>query len=68
MSKTPPNEAIAEALKCPNGWVYEVDEAFKNKKDVPPHAIKGAWKVNQNGIIIGDFIPNPNYKAPSKTS
>ena len=61
MMKKPPQEAIKEALKHPNGWVYEIDEAFKNKLNVPPQAIKGAWKVDENGIIVGEFIPNPNY-------
>jgi hypothetical protein len=66
MQKKPAKEAISEALKYPNGWVYEIDRAFKGKKDVPPQAIRGAWKVDANGIIIGDFIPNPNYKGSDR--
>jgi hypothetical protein len=61
VKQTPPNEAIAEAQKHPNGWVYEIDIAYGNNENVPPEAIKGAWKVNEKGIIEGDFIPNPNY-------
>jgi hypothetical protein len=61
MKITPDEDAHKEALKHPNGWVYKVDAAFKDSKDVPPQAIIGAWKVNENGIIVGDFIPNPNY-------
>lgn len=58
-----PNEAAErEALKHPNGYVYVIDEAFKNKENVPPIAIIGAWKVNAQGIIEGDFIPNSNYQ------
>jgi hypothetical protein len=57
----PPKEAIKEALNHPNGWVYVIDEAFRNQEEVPPQAIKGAWKVNESGIIVGEFIPNPNY-------
>lgn len=56
-----PTELVSEALKCVNGWVYIIDEAFKNDENVPPQAIKGCWKVNEKGIIVGDFIPNPNY-------
>lgn len=59
--KVPPPEAIAEALHHPNGWVYEIDETFKGEEDIPPQAIIGAWKVNEKGVIIGNFIPNPNY-------
>ena len=61
MKKTPPMEAINEALNCPNGWVYEIDGTFNRDEETPPQAIKGAWKVNENGLIVGDFIPNPNY-------
>lgn len=61
MKKTPTKEAIEEALKHPNGWIYEIDSAFEKDENIPPQAIKGAWEVNEKGIIIGDFIPNPNY-------
>ncbi len=59
----PTKEAIAEALNNPNGWVYVLDKAFEDVDDVPREAIKGAWKVNEDGLIVGDFIPNPNYKT-----
>jgi hypothetical protein len=29
---------------------------------VPPAAVVGAWKVDERGKIVGDFIPNPNYR------
>ncbi len=59
--ETPHAKAVQEALHHPNGWVYEIDAAFENEIEVPPQAIKGAWKVNSEGIIEGKFIPNPNY-------
>lgn len=58
---TPTKEAIDEAKKNPNGWVYVIDTAFENDETVPPQAILGAWKVAENGNIVGEFIPNPNY-------
>jgi len=61
MKSEPPAAAIKEALKHPNGWIYEIDPEFSSKEGVPPTAIKGAWKVNEKGLIIGDFLPNPNY-------
>jgi len=61
MNRTPPLGAIKEALNYPNGFVYEIDPEFENKDNVPPEAIKGAWAVNENGVITGEFIPNPNY-------
>jgi hypothetical protein len=66
MKKTPPKEAIEEALKYPNAWVYEIDPGFEREENIPAQAIKGAWEVNEKGVITGDFIPNPNYKDLSK--
>jgi len=57
----PTKEAIEEALKFPNAYVYVIDSEYDKKEEVPPTAIKGAWKTNENGLIIGDFMPNPNY-------
>lgn len=60
----PSADAIQEAAKQPNGWVYVVGGKFKDQVNVPPTAILGAWKVNAHGNITGEFIPNPNYKQP----
>jgi hypothetical protein len=54
--------AIAEAKTRPNGWVYAMDGISDPNGAVPPERIRGAWKVNGNGEIEGDFIPNPNYR------
>ncbi len=54
---------IAEAKNHPNGWVYVIDEQFRDKDDVHPENIMGAWRVDSKGKVVGDFIPNPNYKA-----
>lgn len=54
---------IAEAKKNPNGWVYKIEGDYGPDDDIPPEAVVGAWKVNQDGEIVGDFIPNPNYVA-----
>ena len=53
--------AREEAKKNPNGWVYVLDKNFEGEDNVPSTAIRGAWKVNLKGEIIGEFIPNPNY-------
>lgn len=58
---------IDEAKKNPNGWVYVIDKEFKGKENVPSKFIKGAWKVSEKGIIIGNFIPNKDYKKNNKT-
>ena len=59
---TPYPEEIAEAKRTPNGWVYRIEGRFAPDEAVPPEAIVGAWKVNENGEIVGDFIHNPNHK------
>lgn len=51
-----------------NGWVYKIEGAFDPTDHVPPEAIVGAWKVDQNGQITGDFIPNPRYAANSASA
>ena len=58
----PSLEARAEARRHPNGWVYQIDGTFGPDDAVPPEAIVGAWKVDEHGEIVGDFVPNPKYK------
>jgi hypothetical protein len=33
--------------------------------NIRPEAIVGAWEVDRNGDIIGDFISNKNYRECS---
>jgi hypothetical protein len=56
-------DLIEAAKKIPNGYVYKIDGQFGPNDAVPPEAIMGAWKVNEAGNIVGDFIPNGNYKT-----
>ena len=41
--------------------MYAIDGRYDSDGAVPPQAVKGAWKVDENGNIVGEFIPNPNY-------
>lgn len=52
---------IQEAQKTPNGWVYRIAGNFENSESIPPEAIVGAWKVNDRGIIEGQFVRNARY-------
>ena len=54
---------IAEAKANPNGWVYQIAGGFGPNDRVPPDCIKGAYKVDANGILTGEFQPNPNYRG-----
>jgi hypothetical protein len=51
----------AEASENPGGWVYRIAGEFGPNDHVPPEAIVGAWKVDDNGKITGDFIPNAKH-------
>lgn len=53
---------IQEAKRNPGGWVYKIDGEYAPSESVPPDAVVGAWKVDGQGEIEGDFIPNPNYR------
>jgi hypothetical protein len=61
MDRQPPKAAVEEAKQNPGGWVYEIDQKFDPNGAVPPEGVIGAWKVDDDGIISGDFIPNPRY-------
>lgn len=54
-------EVIEAARKNPNGWVYKIEGAFALDEHVPPEAIVGAWKVDGQGNLTGEFMNNPKY-------
>jgi len=57
-----PPALIAEAKTRPGGWVYEIVGDYGPDDAVPPTAIRGAWKVDDEGRIAGDFLPNPVFE------
>jgi hypothetical protein len=59
---------IAEAMTKPGGWVYEIVGEFGPDDAVPPTAIRGAWKVYDDGEIVGDFLPNPVFESSATNS
>ena len=68
MSSTdrPSPRGIEEAKRYPGGWVYRIEGDYGPNDAVPPEAIVGAWKVDDDGTIVGDFTPNPNFKPVSE--
>lgn len=54
-------EEILQARSNPGGWVYRIAGPFRPTDAVPPEAIVGAWKVDEAGNIVGDFISNGRY-------
>jgi len=63
---TPTDEAREQARRNPGGWVYKIEGDYGPEDAVPREAIVGAWQVDENGIITGDFIPNPNFRGPRR--
>ncbi|MCC8472378.1 MULTISPECIES: hypothetical protein [Xanthomonas] len=60
----PPGDLIREAKANPGGWVYEISGKYDPNGEVPPHAIKGAWRVSQaDEVIPGSYQANPNFRA-----
>jgi hypothetical protein len=57
----PTPEAREEAKRNPNGWVYAINGRYDPNGYIPPQAVEGVWKVDENGEIVGEFILNPNY-------
>ena len=59
--KKPSLEEIEEAKRTRGGWVYRIAGKFSDDELVPPEAIVGAWKVDDRGNIVGNFMANENY-------
>jgi hypothetical protein len=58
-----PEEMVREARANPGGWVYEISGKYDPNGAVPPHAIRGAWRVSDGGeIVSGSFTQNPNFR------
>lgn len=58
----PERGEIEEAKRNPGGWVYRIKGSYGPSEAVPPEAIVGAWKVDDDGSITAPFTPNPNFK------
>ena len=54
---------VAEAARNAGGRVYRILGDYGPNDRVPPEVIVGAWKVDNDGLIEGDFLPNPNFKG-----
>lgn len=60
-----PPALLPEAKKKPGGWVYEIVGEYSPDDAVLPTAIKGAWKVGDDGEVVGGFVPNPVFEPPA---
>ncbi len=55
-------DIIKAARENVNGWVYKIEGPYGPTDYVPPEAIVGAWKVDANGNLTGEFVSNPKYR------
>ncbi len=58
-------EMIEEARNNPGGYVYAIEGVFGPEDTVPPESIKGAYKVDLEGNLTGEYQPNPNFRSIS---
>ena len=63
--RPPPDDAALQqaAKENPGGWVYEIDWTYNAHSRTPPEAIRGGWRVDANGSLTHDYLPNPRYRA-----
>ena len=54
-------EVIEQAKLTPNGFVYKIAGEWGDDVEIPGDAMVGAWKVNERGNIVGNFIPNQHF-------
>jgi hypothetical protein len=66
-SHLPTDDAREEARRNPGGWVYKIEGNYGPDDAVPREAVVGAWQVDENGNITGEFIPNPNFRRPKSS-
>lgn len=64
--RRPPEDLVAEAKKVPGGWVYEVVPGVDPRGRVAAEQIVGAWVVDDEGALTGEFVPNPKYLPPNR--
>jgi len=63
----PTDQAREEARRNPGGWVYKIEGNYGPEDAVPREAVVGAWQVDEDGNITGEFIPNPNFRRPKSS-
>jgi hypothetical protein len=52
-------EIVEAARQAGGGWLDEV--VGNHTPPVPLSAIKGAWRLNAEGELTGEYVANPNY-------
>jgi hypothetical protein len=56
-----PRDLRDQARRAGGGWLDEVVGNHPSSDPVPLSAIKGSWRLDANGELTGEFMPNPHY-------
>jgi hypothetical protein len=57
--------AIREAARqAGGGWLDEV--VGRHAEPVPMTAVRGAWRLDAQGELTGEYVANPSYRRPSR--
>jgi hypothetical protein len=56
-----PSEVRDYAKQAGGGWLDEVVGDWDVSAPVPPHAVKGSWKLDAGGDLTGEYEPNPQF-------
>jgi len=59
-SQLPP-ELRAQARRAGGGWLDEVVGEHPSGSPVPLSAVKGSWRLDANGVMTGEYVPNPLF-------
>jgi hypothetical protein len=56
-----PQDLRAQARRAGGGWLDEVLGEHPPGSPIPLTAIKGSWRLDGNGVMTGEYIPNPLF-------
>lgn len=64
--RTPPPELAEAAAAQPGGWIYSISTEYVDDPDgyVPFEAVVGGWAVGDDGVLTGEYVPNPRHGPP----
>lgn len=43
------------------GWLDEVVGDHPSGLPVPMASVRGSWRLNADGLLTGEFVPNPHF-------
>jgi hypothetical protein len=50
-----------QARRAGGGWLDEVVGEHPSGGPIPLTAIKGSWRLDADGVMTGEYVPNPLF-------